>query len=76
MDTELKTPVLFAKAVHMARWDRRWTLRKLQKECGISFSVISRIEKGAGCDFHTALVLAKALDLDLNNVCLEAPKIG
>jgi DNA-binding XRE family transcriptional regulator len=57
----------FAKTVKQIRAERNLTLQAVGKLVGTTRQAMYTLETGKGVHFHTAVLLAKALDIDLND---------
>jgi transcriptional regulator with XRE-family HTH domain len=74
MDTRLGTPInpRIGERVQRGRRRVRWTQQELAKKAGVSFAVISRLEKGRqSVSAERLAVITRLLGLSLDTVCRE-----
>lgn len=60
-----RTSILIGAAIHDGRTRRRWTLRRLAHDAGLSVAVVQGIETGRPASMESYVRLARALGLSL-----------
>ncbi len=68
MAIEVKQRVLTVLRLKLARLERGWTVRQLAAASGVSSPSISRAESGKEPSLGTALRLARALDVPIDEL--------